>query len=96
MQRLRRVAGEVDLHLRLLERCLDVRPQTDRAGGALADEHATALPGHDQLLVAQDPQRLLDRHPGHAVPLRQIGLDGSRSPGASLRVRIAARSTFAT
>ena len=42
------------------------------AGGPLADEHPAALPGDDQALVAQQADRLLDGHPGHAVALGEF------------------------
>ena len=51
----------------LLERPLYVGPQRDSAGGPLPDEHPAALPGDDQALITQQPDRLLDRHPGDPV-----------------------------
>ena len=53
VERLGRVAREVDLHIWLLERGLDMGTETDRAGGTLAHKHATPLPRDDQLLLAQ-------------------------------------------
>ena len=76
-------AGEVDRDVWLLEGALDVRAQADRSLGALADEHAAALPADDEALVAQDAERLLDGLAGDAVALGQLVADGSRSPGAS-------------
>ena len=61
--------GEVDRHLGLLERALDVRAQGDCPGCALADEDPAALPGDDQALIAQQADGLLDRHAGNAVTL---------------------------
>lgn len=53
VQRLAGEAGKVDRHALGLESAFDVRAESNRAFGALADEHAAALPGHDQSLVAQ-------------------------------------------
>ena len=65
--------GEVDRYLGLLERLLDMRAQRDSPGGALADEHAAALAGHDQPIVAQHAGWPAARSSGHAVAGRQLG-----------------------
>ena len=68
------VAGEVDPHVRVCERGLDVWAEPDGTLGALLDEDTTPLAGHDQAFIAQYAQRLLDGHPSDPVTAGQLGL----------------------
>jgi len=53
----------------LRERSFKMRAQADRPLRSRSYEHAASLPRDDQTFVAEDSDRLLDRHAGDAVAL---------------------------
>ena len=59
-------------------------PQADGSLAASSDEDAASLAGDDEALVAQDAERLLDGHAGHAVALGEFVAGGELVTGCEL------------
>jgi hypothetical protein len=77
-------AGEVDGDLGALEGSLDVGSQADGSLAASSDKDAASLAGDDEALVAQDAERLLHGHAGHAVALGEFVARGELVTGAEV------------
>lgn len=77
-------SGEVDGDVAAGESLLDVGAESRRPFGAIADEDAAALAGHDKAFILQVAQGALDRCPREAVVLGQHLVGGQLLPRGQL------------